>query len=109
MKVKQQALSLQGPVRDETHNMLPLASWEAAIVACGTSAAIPPSLPCRYCLEVHARAGMIADVGTVHEILLDLLPSVMRGEAVDTLQLKRPWPTIKPEGDGHTGLWWDVQ
>lgn len=59
-------------------------------------------------MEVHARAGMIADIGTVHEILADLLPHVLRGESVEALRPRRPWPKIAT-GDGHTGLWWDVQ
>lgn len=63
---------------------------------------------CRHCLEAHARAGMLADISTVHEILAELLPDVLRGESVESLRPKRPWPKVEL-GDGHTGLWWDVQ
>ncbi len=47
----------------------------------------------RYCLEAHAKAGMIADTDTISEMLLDILPAVFRGESPDAL--RRPWPTEK--------------
>lgn len=62
----------------------------------------------KYCLEAHARAGMVVDIATVQEILADLVPHVMKGEPVKSLSRRRPWPQLD-FGDGHTGLWWDVQ
>lgn len=67
-----------------------------------------PAHPTRYCLEAHARAGMVVDIATVQEILADLVPHVMKGEPVKSLSRRRPWPQLD-FGDGHTGLWWDVQ
>lgn len=51
---------------------------------------------------------MVVDIGTVQEILADLLPGVMRGEQVAALAPRHPWPKIDTRG-AHTGLWWDVQ
>ncbi|KAK9806815.1 hypothetical protein WJX72_003692 [[Myrmecia] bisecta] len=58
----------------------------------------------RHCLEVHARAGMMADAATIQELLLDVLPAVYRGENVSALA--QPWPKGAVKS-GNTGLWWD--
>eukprot|EP00884_Botryococcus_braunii_P000707 jgi/Botrbrau1/10637/Bobra.154_1s0026.1 len=46
-----------------------------------------------FCLEVHARAGMLADTATLSEMLLDILPGVFTGETPEALRL--PWPGEK--------------
>lgn len=79
--------------------------------------AIPQSIPCkpyfvysndtcncRHCVEVHARAAMLADTSTIHEMLMDVLPAAFRGAAVS--ELKQPWP-LAFTATGTTGLWWD--
>ena len=58
----------------------------------------------RHCVEVHARAGMLADTSTIHEMLMDVLPAAFRGAAVN--ELKQPWP-LAFTATGTTGLWWD--
>ncbi|KAL3143022.1 hypothetical protein ABBQ38_003301 [Trebouxia sp. C0009 RCD-2024] len=58
----------------------------------------------RHCVEVHARAGMLADTSTIHEMLMDVLPAAFRGAAVS--DLKQPWP-LAFTATGTTGLWWD--
>lgn len=59
---------------------------------------------CRHCVEVHSRAGMIADTSTIHEMLMDVVPAAFRGAAVS--ELKQPWP-LAFTATGTTGLWWD--
>lgn len=59
---------------------------------------------CRHCVEVHARAGMVADTSTIHEMLMDVLPAAFSGAAVQ--ELKQPWP-LAFTATGTTGLWWD--
>lgn len=58
----------------------------------------------RHCVEVHSRAGMIADTSTIHEMLMDVVPAAFRGAAVS--ELKQPWP-LAFTATGTTGLWWD--
>ncbi|DBB16714.1 TPA: hypothetical protein ACH3X3_014959 [Trebouxia sp. C0006] len=58
----------------------------------------------RHCVEVHSRAGMIADTSTIHEMLMDVVPAAFRGAAVS--ELKQPWP-MAFTATGTTGLWWD--
>jgi hypothetical protein len=55
-------------------------------------------------VEVHSRAGMIADTSTIHEMLMDVVPAAFRGAAVR--ELKQPWP-MAFTATGTTGLWWD--
>lgn len=64
----------------------------------------PLTAKCRHCVEVHARAGMLADTSTIHEMLMDVLPAAFRGAAVSELQ--QPWP-LAFTATGTTGLWWD--
>ncbi|KAL4433026.1 hypothetical protein ABPG77_006453 [Micractinium sp. CCAP 211/92] len=61
----------------------------------------------RYCLEAHARAGMIVDTETVKASLLDLLPRALQGEPVQQLAGRLPWPRGSQSREG-SGLWWDV-
>ncbi|KAL4858773.1 Translation initiation factor IF-2 [Chlorella vulgaris] len=61
----------------------------------------------RYCLEAHARAGMVVDTGAVKDLLRDLLPLAFKGGAVEQLASRRPWPSTS-NVTGGTGLWWDV-
>ena len=58
----------------------------------------------RHCVEVHSRAGMVADTSTIHEMLMDVVPAAFRGAAVR--ELKQPWP-LAFTATGTTGLWWD--
>ncbi|PSC75577.1 hypothetical protein C2E20_1509 [Micractinium conductrix] len=61
----------------------------------------------RYCLEAHARAGMIVDTDTVKRALLDVLPRVLKGESVPALAKRVPWPRGSASSEG-TGLFWDI-
>lgn len=61
----------------------------------------------RYCLEAHARAGMIVDTDTVRRMLLGLLPRALAGESVAELAPRLPWPRGSSSSEG-SGLWWDV-
>jgi hypothetical protein len=60
----------------------------------------------RECLDVNARAGMIADLATIRELLYGVLPAVLRsaepGSAVAALA--QPWPTLE-HPSGGAGLW----
>ena len=61
----------------------------------------------RQCLEVHARAGMVVDVSSMHEVLMDTLPAVhFRNATVQ--QLRRPFPKGAIHG-ASTGFWSDVK
>lgn len=64
--------------------------------------------PCRYCLEAHARAGMVVDTEAIKALLLDLLPRTLKGASVAELALRYPWPKGSGRDGGGTGLWWDV-
>ena len=59
---------------------------------------------CRECLEVHATAAMVADTGTIKQILLSIIPGLQQGKTV--AQLRQPWPQAVAAAGG-TGLWWD--
>ena len=59
----------------------------------------------RDCLEVHARAAMVADAATLQEMLMDFLPSVLRGASVQSMA--QPWPSATHSSAAQTGLWWD--
>lgn len=59
----------------------------------------------RDCLEVHARASMVADAATLQEMLIDFLPKVFRGESVQSLA--QPWPSASHGTRGADGLWWE--
>ncbi len=59
---------------------------------------------CRDCLDVHARAAMRVDTATVQEMLMRVLPGVMRGDSVESLRM--PWPELI-RSNSSTGLWWD--
>lgn len=63
---------------------------------------------CSYCLEAHARAGMVVDTARVKEMLLDLLPRVLAGDSVEALAPRQPWPPSTADAANGTGLWWDV-
>ena len=56
-------------------------------------------------MEVHATAAMVADVGTIKQMLLKIVPGLRKGKSV--AQLQQPWPEAVQE-PGRTGLWWDV-
>ena len=46
----------------------------------------------RECLDVNARAGMIADAATIQELLYEVLPPVLRGgPGASVAALARPW------------------
>lgn len=61
----------------------------------------------RECLDVNARAGMIADAATIQELLYEVLPPVLKGgPGASVAALARPWPTLE-DPSGGTGLWWD--
>ena len=61
----------------------------------------------RECLDVNARAGMIADAATIQELLYEVLPPVLKGgSGASVAALARPWPTLE-DPSGGTGLWWD--
>ncbi|EFN55147.1 hypothetical protein CHLNCDRAFT_134237 [Chlorella variabilis] len=62
----------------------------------------------RYCLEAHARAGMVVDTEAIKALLLDLLPRTLKGASVAELALRYPWPKGSGRDGGGTGLWWDV-
>lgn len=64
----------------------------------------PEECSSRHCVEVHSRAAMIADTSTIHEMLMDVLPSAFRGATVS--EMKQPWP-LAFTATGTTGLWWD--
>jgi len=57
-------------------------------------------------LDVNARAGMVADLATIRELLYGVLPAVLRsaepGAAVAALA--QPWPTLE-HPSGGAGLW----
>ena len=61
---------------------------------------------CRECLEVHATAAMIADVGAIKQMLQNVIPKVQAGQTV--AQLRQLWPEAVKQ-PGSTGLWWDVR
>ena len=67
----------------------------------------PPPLACRYCLEAHARAGMIVDTVAVKSALLRLLPHALAGEGVLQLAQRLPWPS-SPHVGSSSGLYWEV-
>lgn len=50
---------------------------------------------------------MIVDTATVKATLLDLLPRALRGEPVQRLAERLPWPRGSQSSEG-SGLWWDV-
>lgn len=61
----------------------------------------------RECLDVNARAGMVADAATIQELLYEVLPRVLKGgPEASVAALARPWPTLE-DPSGGTGLWWD--
>lgn len=62
----------------------------------------------RYCLEAHARAGMLVDTAAVKRALEELLPPALRGTRVQELARRRPWPP-RPKQSGGTGLWWEIE
>ncbi len=53
---------------------------------------------------MHATAAMVADTGTIKQILLSIIPGLQQGKAV--AQLRQPWPQAVAAAGG-TGLWWD--
>lgn len=55
----------------------------------------------RYCLEAHARAGMVVDSATVAELMMHTLKSVIESPATPEL---RPWPEM--DTGGKPALWW---
>lgn len=55
-------------------------------------------------MEVHARAGMMADTHLISAMLLDVLPATRAGARVE--ELVQPWPPPFKH-TGQTGLWWD--
>ncbi len=59
----------------------------------------------RECLEVHATAAMIADVGSIEQMLMSIIPELQKGRSVE--QMQQPWPEAVKDASG-TGLWWDV-
>ena len=54
-----------------------------------------------YCLEAHARAGMVVDSATVAELTMHTLKSVRDSPSTPEL---RPWPDIML--GGKPALWW---
>lgn len=72
-----------------------------------TAPPAPPRLAaCRYCLEAHARAGMVVDTRAISDLLLDVLPPVLQGATVRELAPRHPWPSARH--NAGSGLWWDV-
>ena len=56
---------------------------------------------------MNARAGMVADVATIRELLYEVLPPVLRGGSGATVAAHaRAWPTLE-QPSGGTPLWWD--
>ena len=73
----------------------------------------PPSLPsrphphpgmCSYCLEAHARAGMLVDTQRLKEMLLAVLPDALKGAPVADLAPRLPWPAATK--NRTSVLWW---
>ena len=64
----------------------------------------PEECHSRHCLEVHARAGMVADTDSIRDTLLGVLPKAFAGQTVE--ELAKPWPQTFNH-TGATGMWWD--
>jgi hypothetical protein len=64
----------------------------------------PDECSSSYCLEAHARAGMLVDTQRLKEMLLAVLPDALKGAPVAELAPRLPWPAGAK--NRTSVLWW---